>query len=231
MSCILPKTLGNGCRVVGKMRRTKRWTRSRQSRFLESQCCLAAARSTQPLSDSNDMQLRFNPSEIQSLSAAYVARLNDRNRTLTDKIVNDVFPRYITDGYLTKRDFLTVCDWKTPRTKSRCATNDESYVRDISALALTTNSVQLRIEIWTLLYGVNWPTASVFLHFAMPDKYPILDFRAIWSLNSPQPTKYTFDYWKRFSESCRSIANEHGVSMRTLDQSLWEYSKRNQNVG
>ncbi|MEM9346816.1 MAG: hypothetical protein AAGB26_09390 [Planctomycetota bacterium] len=174
------------------------------------------------------MQLRFEPSEIQALSDAYLARLNDRNRRLTDAIVDRVFPRYLDQGYLTKPDFLMVCDWKTPRTKSRCAENDESYIREISSLALTTASEQLRIEIWTLLFGINWPTASVFLHFAMPDRYPILDFRAIWSLSSTVPKQYSFDYWKRYSAFCLAIATENDVSMRTLDQSLWEYSKRNQ---
>ena len=145
------------------------------------------------------MQLRFDPSEIQPLADSYISRLNNRDRRLTANLVDSVFPRYIATGHLSKPDFLTVCEWKTPRTKSRCATNDETYIREISSLALTTSSEQLRIQIWTLLRGVSWPTASVFLHFAMPDRYPILDFRAIWSLESDGPTPYNFDYWQRFS--------------------------------
>ena len=177
------------------------------------------------------MQLRFDPSEIEPLADAYVGRLNKRTRRLTNDIVDRIFPQYLDDGHLTKPDFLTVCDWKTSRTQSRCATNEDSYIRAISSIALTTNSEQLRIEIWTLLFGVDWPTASVFLHFAMPDRYPILDFRAIWSLNSTKPKQYTFKYWKRYVECCRSIATDNGVSIRTLDQALWEYSKRNQDDG
>ncbi len=174
------------------------------------------------------MQLRFDPSEIQSLADSYISRLNSRDRSLTANLVDSVFPRYLAAGHLSKSDFLTVCEWKTQRTKSRCAANDETYIHEISSLALTTTSEQLRIQVWTLLRGVSWPTASVFLHFAMPDRYPILDFRAIWSLESVVPTPYNFDYWQRYAECCRSIAGENDVSMRTLDQSLWEYSKRNQ---
>ena len=176
------------------------------------------------------MQLRFDPSEIQPLADSYVSRLNERDRRLTANVVDSVVPRYVAAGFLTKSDFLTICEWKTSRTKSRCASNDAKFIREISSLSLTTSCEQLRIQVWTLLHGVNWPTASVFLHFSMPDRYPILDFRAIWSLESVVPKQYNFDYWNRYVECCRTIANENDVSMRTLDQSLWEYSKRHQNT-
>ena len=174
------------------------------------------------------MQLKLDPSEIQSLADSYVSRLNERARRLNANIVDSVVPRYLDAGFLSKPDFLTICEWKTSRTKSRCASNDAGYIREISSLALTTSSEQLRIEIWTLLRGVSWPTASVFLHFAMPDRNPILDFRAIWSLESVVPKQYNFEYWQRYAECCRTIADKNNVSMRTLDQSLWEYSKRYQ---
>ncbi|HQL94014.1 MAG TPA: hypothetical protein PL005_05005, partial [Candidatus Hydrogenedentes bacterium] len=81
----------------------------------------------------------------------------------------------------------------------------------------------------TLLAGVSWPTASVFLHFAFPEKYPILDFRALWSLNiDPPPKQYTFPFWKEYADFCRNLSGEAGVSLRTLDKALWMYSKRYQ---
>jgi hypothetical protein len=30
---------------------------------------------------------------------------------------------------------------------------------------------------------VNWPTASVILHFVYPKRYPILDYRALWQFS------------------------------------------------
>lgn len=33
----------------------------------------------------------------------------------------------------------------------------------------------------------TWGVASVILHFAYPDDYMILDFRAVWSLGIRQP--------------------------------------------
>jgi hypothetical protein len=106
--------------------------------------------------------------------------------------------------------------------------NDSDMIREVSILAQTTKSERVRIQVWTMLDGVKWPTASVFLHFAFPHTYPILDIRALWSLGVDRPPAYNFNFWKNYAESCRSLANEHEVTMRELDQALWKYSQLNQ---
>lgn len=79
-----------------------------------------------------------------------------------------------------------------------------------------------------LLDGVSWPVASVLLHFGSCDRYPILDFRALWSLRIKVPKQYDFGFWWAYTLYCRSLADEHNVSMRTLDRALWQYSKEKQ---
>jgi hypothetical protein len=101
-------------------------------------------------------------------------------------------------------------------------------VRAVTAAALATPSERLRIEVLTLLCGVKWPTASVILHFCSTDRYPILDFRALWSLNVNVPKAYGFDLWWEYTQFCRRMADEAHVSMRTLDRALWQFSKENQ---
>ena len=87
---------------------------------------------------------------------------------------------------------------------------------------------RLRIEVLTLLKGVSWPMASVILHWCHTDRYPLIDFRALWSLGIDTPPRYTFDFWWAYVETCRSLADESQVSMRELDRALWAYSKFNQ---
>lgn len=65
--------------------------------------------------------------------------------------------------------------------------------------------------------------ASVILHFAFPDQYPILDVRAMNSVGASK--HYTLAKWTQYSELCRDAAAEHGVSLRTLDKALWAYDK------
>ena len=69
------------------------------------------------------------------------------------------------------------------------------------------------------------PTASVLLHLAL-QTYPIIDYRAFWSLSiDPPPASYSFEFWWKYTRTCRSSADEAGVSMRTLDRARWQYSK------
>ena len=174
------------------------------------------------------MELRFPQQEIPRLAARYDDEMGERDRRLTAAITQDVFPSYVRKGFLTKEEFLTVCAWKTPRSRPRCESNDEGLIREVSALARTTKSERMRMRIWTLLAGVKWPTASVFLHFAFPDCYPILDFRALWSLKADVPAQYTFAFWSAYADFCRDLSRGAGVSMRVLDQALWKYSEIHQ---
>ena len=95
-------------------------------------------------------------------------------------------------------------------------------------LGLSTPAERLRIEVLTLMNGVSWPTASVILHFFHPDDYPILDFRALWSLKSAVPQPYEFVFWQAYTRHCRKLSKLSGVSMRTVDRALWQFSKENQ---
>ena len=174
------------------------------------------------------MKLRFPIVEVPEYSRAYEEGMPPRDRRLTEQLVHEIFPAYQARGHLTKSEFLVVCEWKTPRSQPRCATNDDAFIEDISRLALTTRSEALRIQAWTLLFGVKWPTASVFLHFLFEDRYPILDFRALWSLGFAKPPPYTLILWADYAVTCRALAADARVSMRVLDQALWKYSALHQ---
>ena len=132
-------------------------------------------------------------------------------------------------GWYTQDEFLAVTDWKTNRSYSRVRRNTTTAIEDATRLALTTADERLRIGVLTLLQGVEMPTASVLLHLAHPEPYPILDFRAIWSLGvAKQPSYYSFEFWWAYVETCRALAKEAGVSMRVLDRALWQYSSEKQ---
>lgn len=145
-----------------------------------------------------------------------------------DEMVGEIGPMAQERGYFDKQSFLKLCRWKSPRTQPRCAENEERYIREVTRIALSTPEEQLRIEVLTLLRGVEWPTASVIVHFAHTDPYPILDFRALWSLGMEQPKQYDFALWWAYTQYCRELARSCGVSMRTLDRALWQYSKEKQ---
>jgi hypothetical protein len=131
-------------------------------------------------------------------------------------------------GYLTREDFVALCAWKTPRSRPRVAANDAEFVEAVTRAALSTPNERLRIEVLTLLDGVSWPTASVVLHFAHRDPYPILDYRALWTAGFDAPPTYDFTLWAAYTAFCRELAAAIGLTMRALDRALWQYSKEHQ---
>ncbi|MFH1572606.1 MAG: hypothetical protein ABIG68_01405 [Acidobacteriota bacterium] len=131
-------------------------------------------------------------------------------------------------GYLTKRELLAVARWKAPRSAGRIGANDEEYVQEITRYSLGARTERARIETLTLLDGIQWPCASVILHFFHRGRYPILDFRALWTVSLKVPSQYGFEFWWQYVMYCRELAEQAGLDMRTLDQALWQYSKENQ---
>lgn len=163
--------------------------------------------------------LRFKETSIRQWAAR-----NDGDLSIMQQIGEDVQKR----GHIRKSEFLELCAKKSPRTRSRCASNSEDFIREVSKLSLATSHEQLRIEVLTLLKGVSWPTASFLLHFCSKSPYPILDFRALWSLRTEQPTAYDFPFWFEYTKFCRELSERNQVSMRVLDSALWQYSKEKQ---
>jgi len=167
-------------------------------------------------------KLRFPKEEIIHYRDKYSYPLNDDKIRKKTQIA-------VKRGFLLKQELLDICYWKTPRSQSKCSKNEDDFIIDITKVSLYTDNEKLKIEILTLLFGVKWPTASTILHFCFPEQYPILDYRALWSLSvdSP-PSVYNFYFWWDYVMICREVSEELGITIRELDKALWQYSKENQ---
>lgn len=129
-------------------------------------------------------------------------------------------------GWLTLEELKTLAYWKSARIAGHIARNTQAEVEEVTRFALSTASERLRIESLTLLRGVGWPMASVILHFCHREPYPILDFRALWSLGAEEPASgYNGAFWQQYTATCRGLAGEAGCSLRELDRALWGFSK------
>jgi hypothetical protein len=137
------------------------------------------------------------------------------------------------NGCLTLGDLCAICDWKAPRAAGNARKNTDAEVQEITRLALSCAEERVRIEVLQVLHGVNYPTASVILHFYHPDPYPIIDYRALWTLGFTQPSQYRFEFWWQYVQACRKLherakRDDETLTMRKLDRALWQYSKENQ---
>lgn len=155
---------------------------------------------------------------------SYAKKYKYSSKIPVDEIVSEVK----SQGFLDKNQLKLVAKWKSPRPSKLITQNSEDFIRSLTQVSLSTESDRLRIEVLTLLKGVNYPTASAILHFCHPLDFPILDFRALYSLGYKTPPKYNYEFWHDYTQYTRALSKKNGVDMRTLDKALWQFSKDNQ---
>ena len=163
------------------------------------------------------MRINLTKDEVLKFSELYVYDEDDK--------LGDRLRLAVGRGHLTLDDLIAVARWKWRggRTRQLVADNTEEEVREISSVSFAAKTERLRIGALLALRGVQWPIASVILHFAFPDRYPILDVRAMNTVGGS--TLYTFGKWIEYVTLCRRKAAEFDVSMRVLDRALWAHDK------
>ena len=130
--------------------------------------------------------------------------------------------------YLDKPHFVDIARWKSSLPLRHYESNDDDLVQEVTALAFARRKDDLRLRLLTLLNGVKVPVASTLLHFAFPDRYPIMDFRAVTTLTRfglwTQPTRSWFDVedWQVYVRLMRQHATRLDVTLRELDKALWK---------
>ena len=162
-------------------------------------------------------RLQFPAEEIEALAARFGSP--DETRLLA------VGAAVRARGHYTRAEFIEVCAWKTPRSRPRVAANSQTAVAEATGRALAAIDEPTRFAALLELHGVGAPTASTLLYCAFPDDYPILDVRALESLGVKSRSSYPMSFWLAYLEACRALALSSGVSIRTLDKALWQYSK------
>src|SRR5665213_536263 len=133
--------------------------------------------------------LRFPEKEVRAWASKY-------DYPSKDEPIQVIGAAAAARGHLTRDEFLKIALWKRQRPRKRCLRTSDDFVRDISHSALSSKNSRLKIEVLRLLDGVDWPSASVILHFCDKEHWPIIDFRTFWSLGKPNPAgKYSFELW------------------------------------
>ena len=155
------------------------------------------------------------------------AKANEKECPLENKIFKSIKGMGSTPLFLTKDILLCIAEWKAARVKGHVNKNDEQYIKDITQVSLSTKNERLKIEILTLLNGVQIRMASAILMFCFPEQYTVMDYRAWDSLKAfdkiDEEITDTFECWQKYTVICREIATQNGVSLRKLDKALWQY--------
>lgn len=135
--------------------------------------------------------------------------------------------------HLKKEELKRIVGWKTRnRSVHWCEKNEPDKVIRITKRSFCVVDEKDRIESLIGhkggLKGVGYPVASTILHFAFPEKYPIVDFRVLhylWGLE--RPFRYDFRLWERYCNKIRTIAKDCRLPIRTVEKAIWKYDELN----
>jgi hypothetical protein len=164
--------------------------------------------------------LRFNESLIPKYASEYSY---DQSEDAVLSLISAIQSR----KYITKEQLKIICRWKALRNVN-AKYNDSAYVEEITGISLSARNERTKIEILTILDGVQWPTASAILHLYHEETYPILDVRAIWSCGLDAVPTYSYNFWIQYVDFIRDISSRNKLDMRIVDRALWEYSNQYQ---
>ena len=161
-------------------------------------------------------QLQFAPNQIRELSERYSYRLEDEEAMASGK--------RIARGEYTRRNLQAIFEWKTGgRGKSRLQVNTDEEIEDALRTAVEAKAERTAVSVLSGLYGVEIPVASAVLTAIAPDRYTIIDYRALEALGETR-TWHTIDSYLAYLVCCRKLARENGVTLRDLDRALWQWS-------
>jgi hypothetical protein len=159
------------------------------------------------------------------------SKLYDREYKLSnnENIENCEKERLRKCRFLKLENLVAIGRWKSPRAIHHYESNDNKRVTQITRHSFAEKSENARIESLLRskggLKGVGYPVASTILHFAFPDRYAIMDFRVIRSLDWEQPSTYTFDFWQCYCQELKGIADRCVLTLREVEKALWKYDK------
>ena len=137
------------------------------------------------------------------------------------------------DGSVTRREFLEMCHWKSPRPLRHYERNSEEEITKTFRAVLATRSERRRLELLTELRGVSVPTASAILTLIDPQRYGVIDIR-VWQLlhalgsvrTRPSGQNFDFKNWFHYLSKRRYFASELRVSVRCVERTLFEYHRQ-----
>ena len=174
-----------------------------------------------------DVEPRYGSADADACVAVPIQQVSEYAARYTDDD-DEVLAigRAVRDrGHYRLEEFRRVCRWKTPRSAPLVAQNSSDSVEAWTRVALgETGSDRERIKALQSLRGVGVPTASVLLHLVYPERYPILDVRALHALGVPAPS-YSYSFWESFVTEYGRLIRQAGVDGRTFDQALWQWSR------
>jgi len=127
--------------------------------------------------------------------------------------------------FLTLTVLQALARWKSPRILPLVRRNSPLAVQKAARRAAAAADEASRLGALLALRGVGIPMASVVLHFAFPNRYPVFDVNvlaALPRLGVRKRVPASPEGWVRLCVTLRRLSLRYRISLRTLDKALWK---------
>ena len=136
------------------------------------------------------------------------------------------------EGYLPKHELMEMAHWKDPRFARSNIKNGNSsgHIEAVTREAFRPGDDWEKLKKLMGYYdgicGVGQSVASTILHLYDPERYPIFDPHALYSIRiNKEEVEGDKEFWKEYVKLCREKSDCHDVCMRTLDRALYKFSQ------
>lgn len=177
-------------------------------------------------------QLQPSETDLQELADEYWQQSGAREREL-EKAAFEA-GEAIRNGEYTLANLEAIVRWKSECAVQYLIANSNQHIRKVLAVAAapetpTCDAVKSLLE----LQGIDISLASAVLAAIYPERYSILDFRALEALGH---ARLDVRFYEEYLSFCKRLAESNIVKpqddlpgatpLRTLDRALWEWSRK-----
>ena len=177
------------------------------------------------------IEFKLQPEEaaLQSLADEYWRKSSEDDR-LEERAAFGAGAA-IRDGDRSVETLVKIVHWKSPRIVHHVRENTPDAIRTALDIAVSHTSTEEALIALQELRGVGIPVASAILTAVHPERYTVIDFRALESLGYfPQDASFYLEYLN----FCRHLAEKMEAQselpaptrLRALDRALWRWSKK-----
>jgi hypothetical protein len=176
-------------------------------------------------------QLQPAEAELQELAEQYWQRTGEKEQEL-EKAAFEA-GEAIRNGDYTLANLEAIVRWKSERVVHYLIGNSNEKIRRVLAVAAASDaSTETAVTALLELQGVDIPVASAILAAIYPERYTVLDFRALEALGH---ARHDVHFYEEYLDFCKRLADSNIVKpqsnlpaptpLRTLDRALWEWSR------
>ncbi len=176
-------------------------------------------------------QLQPAETDLQQLAEQYWQETGDKEHEL-EKAAFEA-GEAIRNGDFTLANLEAIVRWKSERVVHYLIANSNEKIKQVLSVAAAPGaSTETAVKALLELHGVDIPVASAILAAIFPERYTVLDFRALEALGH---ARHDVRFYEEYVDFCKRLAESNIVQpqsdlpaptpLRALDRALWEWSR------